>query len=251
MRTVQFYLTPAAGKRLIAKGAAALPAVRTALLRGVVVVVAGTTGGQVAQELLTAVCQASGFDPRRFYRGLIRAKSQPAALPPLAEDVVLEKGIWRRGQTIFDVADRLGPEDVILKGANALDLAANEAAVLIGNPGGGTMTAITAAVAGRRAQLILPVGLEKRVQGPLQALCLACGDPEAEGLRLWRAPGVPFTELDAVRQLSGATARLFAAGGVCGAEGGCYLAITGTDTQLEIAQTLIAGLLATPPFTLE
>ena len=43
MKSTQFYLTPAAGKRLIAKGIAALPAVRTALLQGTVVIVAGTT----------------------------------------------------------------------------------------------------------------------------------------------------------------------------------------------------------------
>ncbi len=251
MRSTQFYLTPAAGKRLIAKGIAAMADVRTALLRGTVVVVAGTTNGYVAEELLRTVSQGAGFDKRRFYRGLIRTGTKPAAQPPVNADLVLEKGIWRQGQTIFDVAARLGPGDIILKGANALDLAAGEAAVLVGNPAGGTMAAVTTAVMGRRARLILPVGLEKRVPGPLKPLCDTCADPQAEGLRLWCAPGQVFTELDAIRLLSGAQARIFAAGGVCGAEGGCYLVATGTDTQLEILHTMLDGLLATPPFTLE
>ncbi len=251
MRSMQLYLTPAAGKRLIAKGVASLAAVRTALLRGTVVVIAGTTGGYVAEELLAAVSQPAGFDKRRFYRGIIRSAGTPASLPPLAEDLVLEKGVWRRGATVFDVAEKLGPDDIILKGANALDLERGEAAVLIGNPTGGTMAAIATAVMGRRAQLLLPVGLEKRLTGPLKELADACGEPEADGLRLWCAPGRPFTELDAIRQLSGAEARIFAAGGVLGAEGGCYLLARGTDTQLQVLRTLLDGVLGTPPFTLE
>ena len=38
MKTIQFYLTPAAGKRLIAKGIAAMADVRAALLAGTVVI---------------------------------------------------------------------------------------------------------------------------------------------------------------------------------------------------------------------
>ena len=54
MKSIQFYLTPAAGKRLIAKGVTALPAVRAALLQGTVVIVAGTTNGYVAEEVLAS-----------------------------------------------------------------------------------------------------------------------------------------------------------------------------------------------------
>ena len=82
-------------------------------------------------------------------------------------------------------------------------------------------------------------------------LCEVCNAPDAVGLRLWPAPGRAYTELDAIRQLSGAEARLFGAGGVAGAEGGAYFAAVGTDAQLEILQTIVGGLLATPPFVME
>ena len=250
MKSTQFYLTPAAGKRLIAKGIAALPAVRTALLQGTVVIVAGTTNGYVAEEVLASVSQSAGFEKKNFYRGVIRGAAAPAPTPGNT-DVVLEKGVWKRGATIFDVVDSLGPKDVILKGANAVDLAAGEAAVLIGNPTGGTIAPASAAAIGRRTQLILPVGVEKRVTLPLKELCAVCNAPDAAGLRLWPAPGRAYTELDAIRQLSGAEPYLIAAGGIAGAEGGAYFAATGTDAQLEILQTIVGGLLATPPFAME
>ena len=250
MKSVQFYLTPAAGKRLIAKGIAALPAVRTALVQGTVVIVAGTTNGYVAEEVLASVSQSVGFEKKNFYRGVIRGAAAPAPNPGNT-DVVLEKGVWKRGATIFDVVDTLGPKDVILKGANAVDLAAGEAAVLIGNPTGGTIAPASAAAIGRRAQLILPVGVEKRVSQPLKELCAVCNAPDAAGLRLWPAPGKAYTELDAIRQLSGAEAHLFAAGGVAGAEGGAYFTACGTDTQIGILQTVLNGLQGTPPFTME
>lgn len=250
MKTIQFFLTPAAGKRLIAKGIAARVEVRAALYSGTVALIAGTTNGYVAEELLTAVSQRTGFDRRTFYRGIIKPGSAAAAVPPRAEDIILVNGVWQRGKTIFDVAEGLGAGDIILKGANAVYLPGRQAAVLIGNPAGGTLAPISAAVVGRRARLILPVGVEKRVDTPLDRLSALCCSPETEGLRLWCAPGEPFTELDAIRQLSGAEACIFAGGGVCGDEGGCFFAATGTDTQLQVLHTLVHGLLTTPPYTL-
>jgi len=50
----QFVLTSSMGKRLIAKAVAIHPSVVKAMKKGTVVVVAGTTNGYVADELLTA-----------------------------------------------------------------------------------------------------------------------------------------------------------------------------------------------------
>jgi hypothetical protein len=57
----QFSLTTAAGKRLIGKGIAAHPEVLAALKDKTVVVIAGTTNGYVAQELLAVIGQADEF----------------------------------------------------------------------------------------------------------------------------------------------------------------------------------------------
>jgi len=78
-------------------------------------------------------------------------------------DVVIIKGVYRKGKTIFDVVDELREGDVILKGANAVNLIQRRAAILIGAPNAGTIGASLPAIVGRRVKLIVPVGLEKRV----------------------------------------------------------------------------------------
>ena len=67
---MQFNVTPASGKRLIGKAVARHPAVQSALQEGTLVVVAGTTNGYVAEEILTLIGQSGGFQRRRFFRGV-------------------------------------------------------------------------------------------------------------------------------------------------------------------------------------
>ncbi len=67
-------VTPSSGKRLIGKATASHPAVKEALHNGTVVVIAGTTNGYVAEEILGEIGQSDGFVRNRFFRGV--------ALPP-------------------------------------------------------------------------------------------------------------------------------------------------------------------------
>ena len=206
----QFALTPAAGKRLIAKALVAHPAIQTALKSGTVAIIAGTTNGYVAEEILVSIGQAEGFSRRRFFRGITLPPWKPTTevgmLPDqggFPGDVVIVNGIWQKGKTIFDVVDGLVEGDVILKGANALDLARRQAAIFIGHPKAGTIGAALQAVVGRRVLLILPVGLEKRVHGDLNDLAVQLNAPGASGPRLLPVPGVVFTEIDAIKLLTG------------------------------------------------
>jgi len=61
-------------------------------------------------------------------------------------------------------------------------------------------------------------------------------------------PGQVFTELDAVNFLTGANAELIAAGGVCSAEGSCWLAVTGTKEQEDTAEKIVASVADEQPF---
>jgi hypothetical protein len=242
MKLREFVVTPAMGKRLIGKAMAEHPAVRDVLRKGTLVIVAGTTNGYVAEEILTAGGQAEGFSRKGFRRGLT---VPPRAGTPRAEfagDVVLVDGVWQRGKQIFDVVADLQAGDLVLKGANALSADGRRAAVLIGHPEAGTIGAILPAVYGRRVRLIVPVGLEKRVWGDLDAIAAMVNDPSAEGARLMPIPGEPFTELEALRLLTGAEAFLIAAGGVCGAEGCVWLAVRGKPKQVQVAEELLGSL---------
>ncbi len=254
---IQVVLTPVAGKRLIAKGMKKYPAIREALRSGTVVIIAGTTNGYVAEELLKETGQAGDFEREKFFRGIVLPPAgeegeagKKVAENVLAGDVILEKGRWIRGKTIFDVVDDLREGDVILKGANALDLLHRRTAVHVSSPVGGTIVAALRAVIGRRVRLIVPVGLEKRVPGDLEELAARVNAPGTEGPRLLPLPGEVFTELEAIEVLSGATAEIISAGGVLGAEGAVRLAVGGGPAKEKRAREVLTPLLEEPPFRL-
>ena len=253
----QFSITPAAGKRLIGKAIAKHAAVMTALKGGTVVIIAGTTNGYVAEELLTAIGQAQDFRRNRFFRGIVLPPSRPTApsglLPEQSGfpgDVVIKDGVWQKGKVIFDVVDDLREGDVIMKGANAVDLIQRRAAILIGHPQAGTIGASLKAVVGRRVRLILPVGLEKRISGNIDELASRLNEPGAHGPRLLPVPGDIFTEIDAIALLTGAHAQLIAAGGVGGAEGSLWLGISGEHSQENDALALLQSVAGEPAFVL-
>ncbi|MHB8139511.1 MAG: hypothetical protein ACYDGO_14160 [Smithellaceae bacterium] len=253
----QFSLTPAAGKRLIGKAMAKHLEVLAALKDKTIVIIAGTTNGYVAQELLAVIGQADEFRRERFFRGIVLPPSRPTApsgrLPDESDfpgDVVIHKGVWQKGKTIFDVVDGLKEGDVILKGANALDPEARRAAILIGHPQAGTIGASLQAYFGRRVRLIIPVGLEKRITGNLDELALQLNEPGVHGPRLLPVPGEIFTEIDAIALWTGAKARLVAAGGVAGAEGSVWLCVSGEPDQEERAAALLQSVVSEPAFNL-
>ncbi len=245
-----FIITPAMGKRLIGKAMAVHPAIQEVLRKGTLAIIAGTTNGYVAEEILAATGQSEGFSRAGFRRGVVvpPGAGAGAAEAKFAGDVIVVDGVWRKGKTIFDVADELGAGDVILKGANALDLRAERAAILVGDRQAGTAGAAVRAVYGRRARLIVPVGLEKLVAEDLDDLAEMVNSPAGQGPRLMPLPGEVFTELDAIELLTGVwSARLVAGGGVYGAEGAAWVVVTGEPEQLEAAERLVESVAGEPP----
>jgi len=251
----QFLFTPAAGKRLIAISLANHPCIRKAIKNGILVIIAGTTNGYVAEEILRAYNISQDFSRKHFFRGItlpptqvVTAQGRLADESKFPGDVVIMKGEWQKGKTIADVVDILKEGDVILKGANALDLTRKQAAILIGHPKAGTIGLALPAVAGRRVKLIVPVGLEKRIEGDLYALAEKLNAPGASGYRLLPIPGEIFTELEAIFALTGARAEMISAGGVCEAEGAIWLAVTGTKEQEDDAEKLYSYVAYEPVF---
>jgi len=254
----QFIITPSAGKRLIAKTIANHPAIRKALKNGIIAIVAGTTNGYVAEEILRTHKIADDFSRKHFFRGLSMPPTRKVSVEGRLEnenkfpgDVIIVKGVWERGKSITEIIDVLKEGDVILKGANALDLTRHQAAILIGHPKAGTIGTILPAVVGRRVKLILPVGLEKRVNGDLNIIAENVNKPEAGGYRLLPVPGEVFTEIEALKALTATEVELIAAGGVCGAEGGCWISVTGEPEQEAFAEQVLTAIADEPPFTTE
>ncbi len=216
----QFLITPAAGKRLIAKALAKHPAINEALASGTIVIIAGTTNGYVAEEILSSTGQEKNFSRKRFFRGIVLPSGGPVTGSGRIKDetgfpgdVVIKDGIWKQGETIFNVVDDLKEGDVILKGVNALNLPKGQAGIYIGDPHGGTIGASIQAVVGRRVRLILPAGLEKRVYDDLNDLARKLNAPGSHGPRLLPVAGEIVTEIEAISLLTGASAVHVAGGG--------------------------------------
>jgi hypothetical protein len=248
-------LTVAMGKRIIGKALGSHPAVKNALRSGTVVIVAGTTNGLVAEEILNSLGQKGSFNRGRFFRGITLPANIKTTGPgrlagenKFPGDVVIIEGVWQEGKTINDIASKLKEGDVILKGGNALDLVNKRAAVLIGNPDGGTAATALPAVVGRRVRLIIPIGLEKRISGDLDRLAYKVNSPGSLGHRLLPLPGEVFTEIEALKLLTGVDAEMLAAGGVCGAEGGIWLNVEGSREQLLDTEKIIQSVSSEPPF---
>jgi hypothetical protein len=233
----QVILTPAMGKRFIGLALVKHPDVQRVLAKGTLVIVAGSTNGYVAEEILRSLGQI-GFDRTGFRRGVTVAHGSKTARAEFPGDVVITDGVWLKGKTIDGVADTLKPGDMIMKGANAFD-PQGQPAVLIGNEKGGTILVSLTAVVGRRVQLLMPVGLEKRVSESVHELALRCNTVDSSGPRLLPVPGRIFTELDAITVLTGAQACLLAAGGIHGAEGAVYLGLSGDDSQVQAALDVV------------
>ena len=73
---------------------------------------------------------------------------------------------------------------------------------------------------------------------------------KAPGLRYLPISGNIITELEAIKIITGAEAELVAAGGVCGAEGSCWIAVTGNHEQLTNVDNLIKSISKEPNFEL-
>jgi hypothetical protein len=254
----QYMLTPAGGKRVIAKALVQHPAIQAALKNGTVVIIAGTTNGYVAEEILESLGQSEGFSRKKFFRGVTLppsiARTESGRLPDESEfpgDVVIVNGEWQRKKTIFDVVDDLKEGDVILKGANAVEIGTNKAAIYIGHPKAGTIGAALQAVAGRRVQLIIPVGVEKRVIGDLDDIAQSINLPGAKGPRLLTVTGEVYSELEAIEDLTDAEVELVAGGGICGAEGCCWFSVCGIEEQLVRADAVLKPLAKEVPFSFE
>lgn len=250
----QFLITPSAGKRLIAQAMVNHPAVKKTLKDGTLVIIAGTTNGYIAEEIFKSQT-TPGFSRKYFFRGVNLPPNKPVTIEGrmpdesnFPGDIIIVKGIWQKGKTIGDVVDSLKEGDMIIKGANALNLERKQAAILIGHPKAGTLGLTLPAVAGRRVKLVVAVGLEKRITGDLHILAQKINEPGSSGYRLLPVPGEVFTEVDAFKLLTGADAQLMSAGGVCGAEGSYWLLVTGTQEQEEAAQKVFDSVADEPAF---
>ncbi len=242
-----YSLTVAESKRLIARALKRHPAVISALNQGWIAVCKGTTNAYVYEEL-----SGEGLDKADYCTGVTKParNAEWAKTSASVPDLVLRNGVREEGMSAVDAVAQMGPSDIFIKGANAINYERKQAGILIGHPTGGTIGATIGTVTSRRIRLLIPVGLEKNIPGDLEQLYrdMAAVGAEGAGPMLWPVAGEVFTEIEAIRTLSGARGAIIGAGGIAGAEGSVRLSVWGAPDQVDRAAGAIEDILGEPPF---
>lgn len=224
---VQISLTVNESKGLIAKAVVSLPEVQEALKNGKIILKGGTTVSAICEEMVGMPLRISG---RITPRGTVTARD---ASKEHAHSLLMEKGaVENIDDTIGEVAQGLGREDVVIMGGNAIDVHGN-AAMMAGSPGGGNPGASIPGVLAQGARLIIPIGLEKLIPGSIQEAVKAAGrDMDLSyGMAVGLIPliGKVVTEKDAAEILSKVRCTVIGRGGINGAEGSTVMALEGEE----------------------
>lgn len=249
-------LSPEESKRLIAKAIVDMDVVQKAKKNGIIGLARCSSAAFVVEELT-----GRPLANRAAYLSGYMNELGACALGAERQEklLVLEKGKehWMtfKDGNVANFTDRMTPDDVIIKSGNVIDRD-GKVGCLVASPTGGEIGAYMPPILVRGITFLVPMTLNKTLPVSLDKVMGALGagniHPErCHGLRcgMMPMPGQVITEVDAVRQLTGAEALPVSVGGIGSGAGALMLAIDGEESKVEAAWNLISGIRATgePP----
>ena len=233
----QVTLTPAEGKRLIAKAISCMDSVQKAYREGTLIIATSTTTAYVAEELM-----GKEINKGMFTAGVVTKEGASITKADgRYKHYVFEKGVLKECTTpeLVPYLARMGPDDVMIKGANAID-PFGAAGILLAGSGGGTIGTAWGHLIRNGAQLIIAAGLEKLVPGPLDGVAPMMGTEVIDKAMGWKCgmmvvQGQIITEMEAMKLLFGVDVIPVAGGGIDGAEGCKIFLLEGPAKNVELA----------------
>ncbi|HWQ61963.1 MAG TPA: hypothetical protein VN521_06605 [Negativicutes bacterium] len=231
-------------KRLIAQAVFELPEVRAAAKQGKIILKSGTTVAALAELLEVPPLRLGG----RITPDGARAAKRLVDAPHL---VLLEGGQWRNvDQALTEELAKMGPDDLFITGANALD-SHGVAGLMAGLSGGSAAGKALGMLCSEGIKTIIAVGLEKLIPGSIVDICRQAGRRQIDrsmGMAVGLLPlfGRVVTEKEALEMLTGAAVTVIGAGGLSGAEGATTMLVEGSADQVDKAFALIAAQLGRP-----
>ncbi|MBN1683576.1 hypothetical protein JW865_08510 [Candidatus Bathyarchaeota archaeon] len=242
-------LTPAEGKRLIAKAIAQMDLIQIAKEEGIVVIATGTTNAYVVEELLEKEIKEKGL----YTAGVVTENGLNITDPKSRLDpYVIEKGKSKtvKNSELCEYAAKMGLNDVFIKGANAID-PFGAAGILLNGVGGGTIGSVWGHLTANGVTTIIPAGLEKLVPISLDSIVPRIGKTKIDvslnlkcGMMVIQ--GVVITEMEAFKELFGVEVIPIGGGGIEGAEGCKIFLIDGPDEAVESALKLVKKIKGEP-----
>jgi len=245
---LQASLTPAEGKRIIGMGVAAMDAVQHALENGTIVIATSTTTAYVLEELLGKEIPDKGM----FTAGVVTARGCCLTDPEgRYGHHVIRKGEVAEMKTpeLPKVLAEMGPEDVFIKGANAID-PFGQAGILLGGVGGGTIGRSWGYITANGITTVIAAGLEKLVPISLSDAALKTGIETVDGslgmaVGMMVVGGSIITEMEALKMLTGVDAIPIGGGGIDGGEGSRTF-VEGPEDSVKAARDLICSIKGEP-----
>lgn len=241
-----FTLTPSESKRLIGEAVASMPEVLKAKKDGYLIIARGSTNAYIAEALMNQTIEKEKYVAGQVVKGVLCVLHQGIRIQPITfhKDEVIDV----EPSTLIG---ELGTEDVVLKGANAVDHKGN-VGIVMASPVGGTIAQFYMAMKAQGVQIIYPVGLEKMVPSVEESAKFG------GRLKLDRTIGAPvglvcipggrvITEIEAVKSLFGVSAVHFASGGYGGTEGAVTLLVYGDDEKVNRCLDFIETIKGEPP----
>jgi hypothetical protein len=244
-------LNASESRRLLAKAIVMLPEVQNAWKKGTIIIARGITNAYVTEELFhIKVEPKAGQTVGLVCNGIANANSGP---PPSTWHVIRRGGPVEGADSNVEILG-FGPDDVFIKGANAVDNEGN-AGIYSSSVKAGTIGMAWPIVTPRGSHLIVPVGLEKMVPSVIEAARHTgiYHFKYSTGLPVKLIP-VPLakvvTEVQAFAILAGVRAYHIGSGGVGGSEGSVHLSLEGDEDRVEKAFDLVKFIKGEPPVSL-
>jgi hypothetical protein len=245
-------LTPSEGKRLIAKAIVHMPVVQMAKENGTIIVATSTTNAYVLEELTGKEVKDKGM----FTAGVVTNEGlQITEAKGRHDPYVIEKGKARTTKLseFPDLLKGMGPGDVFIKGANAID-PFGQAGILLGGISGGTIGASWGYLTSNGITTIIAAGLEKLVPINLSDTVMRMGIKKVDlaldvkcGMMVIQ--GFIITEMEAFKELFGIDVVPIGGGGIDGAEGSKIFLLDGEEEPVKDAVELVKAIRGEPKLT--
>ncbi|MBN2230732.1 MAG: hypothetical protein JW779_14180 [Candidatus Thorarchaeota archaeon] len=246
---VQLTLTPAEGKRLIAKAVSCMENVLFAYKNGTLIIATSTTTAYVVEELMGKELPNKGM----FTAGVVTKEGAGITVPDgRYNHYVFVEGEMKECSTpeLIPYLATMGPDDVFIKGANAID-PFGAAGILLHGSGGGTIGTAWGHITRNGIQCIIPAGLEKLVPISLSDVTMRMGANVIDKAMGWPCgliviQGQVITEMEAFKILFGVEALPVAGGGIDGGEGCKIFLLEGPNENAEAAYEYVESIKGEP-----
>jgi hypothetical protein len=238
---VQATLTPTESKKLLCWATAEDPAVKNALENGTVVIHPSSSTYFLIKAL-------AGIEPKQWIFGAVNSRGTCGFKGTInfvvgknylgdpggfTHSIVLKKGVLQESKPLVEVLGEMGPDDVYIKAANALD-SDGETGVLVGSAIGGTIGRVIAAAAGTGFTILTLAGYEKTIPFKVRDVAKLTGVKKMDWatgkpVGLVYLPSQVMTESHAIKALFGLEAVPVAAGGIGVGQGSVTLVAEGDE----------------------